>query len=195
MPIVVNKEEKVLMICQKAYEEFVNNGIDNISLNQLISNIGISKGQFYHYFKTKEDLIFEVMSHKTIEGFEFCDNTLKQSKSLEESLLILFSFYISEEKYFSDLRKVLFDCLHIFTHTSKDEIKNYNTEYYRWIDNKLIEVFQFHNIENVSETIIKSLSSTADGMYLRSLADNSFSLQSKLEIFLIDIAKRVEKGK
>lgn len=195
MPIVVNKEEKVLMICQKAYEEFVNNGIDNISLNQLISNIGISKGQFYHYFKTKEDLIFEVMSHKTIEEFEFCDNTLKQSKSLEESLLILFSFYISEEKYFSDLRKVLFDCLHIFTHTSKDEIKNYNTEYYRWIDNKLIEVFQFHNIENVSETIIKSLSSTADGMYLRSLADNSFSLQSKLEIFLIDIAKRVEKGK
>ena len=194
MPIVVNKEEKVLKICEKAYVEFVNNGIDDISLNQLISNIGISKGQFYHYFKTKEDLIFEVISHKTIEEFEFCDKTLKQSKSLKESLLILFSFYISEEKYFSDLRKVLFDCLHIFTHTSKDEIKNYNTEYYRWIDNKLIDIFQLHNIENVSETIIKSLSSTADGMYLRSLADGSFNLQSELKNFLIDITLNVEKG-
>jgi AcrR family transcriptional regulator len=194
MPIIVNKEEKVLMICEKAYEEFVNNGIDNISLNQLISNIGISKGQFYHYFKTKEDLIFEVMSHKTIEGFEFCDKALKQSKSLKESLLILFSFYINEEKYFTDLRKVLFDCLHIFTHTSKDEIKNYNTEYYRWIDNKLIEIFQFHNIDNVSVTIIKSLSATADGMYLRSLADANFNLQSELKNFLIEIALNVEKG-
>lgn len=59
MPIVVNKEEKVLMICQKSYNEFVKNGIENISLNQIISKIGISKCQFYHYFKTKEDLIFE----------------------------------------------------------------------------------------------------------------------------------------
>lgn len=194
MPIVVNKEEKVLMICEKAYDEFVENGIEKISLNQLISNIGISKGQFYHYFKTKEDLIFEVMSHKTIEGFEFCDNMLKKSKSLEESLLTLFSFYISEEKYFSDLRKLLFDCLHIYTHSSKDEIKNYNTEYYKWIDKKLIEIFQFHNVENVSEVMVKSLSATAYGMYLRSLADNSFYLQLELKKFLINFSIDMGKG-
>jgi AcrR family transcriptional regulator len=194
MPIVINKEEKVLMICEKAYEEFVNNGIENISLNQLISNIGISKGQFYHYFKTKEDLIFEIMSHKTIEGFEFCDNILKQSKSLEESLMILFSFYISEEKYFTDLRKLLFDCLYIYTHSNEEKIKKYNSEYYQWIDKKLIEIFIFHKIDNMSEVIIKSLSATADGMYLRSLADNNFNLQLELEGFLKDISKSIEKG-
>lgn len=134
------------------------------------------------------------MSHKTIEGFELCNSMLKQSKSLEESLLILFSFYISEEKYFSDLRKLLFDCLYIYTHSSKKEIKNYNTEYYRWIDNKLIEIFEYHNINKISEIFIKSLSATADGMYLRSLADNSFNLQLELKKYLIEISKLYIKG-
>jgi hypothetical protein len=43
-------------------------------------------------------------------------------------------------------------------------------------------------------TIIKSLSATADGMYLRSLADANFNLQSELKNFLIEIALNVEKG-
>lgn len=64
MPIVVNQEEKIDLICQKAYDEFIQNGIESISLNQLITNIGISKRQFYHYFKTKEELIFQVVSKK-----------------------------------------------------------------------------------------------------------------------------------
>lgn len=194
MPIVVNKEEKVLMICEKAYDEFLENGIENISLNQLVSNIGISKGQFYHYFKTKEDLIFEVMSHKTIEGFELCDNILKNSKSLEESLLILFSFYIGEEKYFSNIRKILFECLYLYTHSKKENIRTYNTEYYKWIEKRLIEIFNKHNIKNVSDVIIKSISATSDGMYLRSLADDSFNLQIELRKFLIEISRSIEKG-
>ena len=60
MPIVVNQEEKIELICQKAYDEFIQNGIENISLNQLITNIGISKGQFYHYFKTLRNLKIKV---------------------------------------------------------------------------------------------------------------------------------------
>ncbi|RXK01229.1 hypothetical protein CRU98_01915 [Arcobacter sp. CECT 8986] len=76
MPIIINKEEKVKLICKKAFDEFSKFGIKNILLNQMILNIGISKGQFYHYFKTKEDLIFEVMSHKTLEMFNQCEENL-----------------------------------------------------------------------------------------------------------------------
>lgn len=67
MPIVINREEKVKEICEKAFIEFTEHGIDNFSLNQFITNNQISKGQFYHYFKTKNDLIFEVMSQKPLK--------------------------------------------------------------------------------------------------------------------------------
>ncbi len=46
MPIIVNKEEKVKEICNKAFDEFTENGIESFSLNQFINNNQISKGQF-----------------------------------------------------------------------------------------------------------------------------------------------------
>ena len=100
MPIVVNQEEKIELICQKAYDEFIQNGIENISLNQLITNIGISKGQFYHYFKTKEELIFQVVSKKTLEFVTKLEDELQKSNSLLGDLQILFKFYICDDKLY-----------------------------------------------------------------------------------------------
>ncbi len=134
-------------------------------------------------------LIFEVISHKTNELFKECKNDLKKSKSLEESLFILFKVYVSDEQKYNDIRKLLFDSLYIYTHSKKEKVKIFNTEYYNWIENRLIEIFQYFSIDNVSITYIKSISSTADGMYLRSLADNSFSLQLELKKFITDISK------
>ena len=191
MPIIVDKEEKVKLICESAFQEFIKYGIENISLNQIITNIGISKGQFYHYFKTKEDLIFEVMSQKTIQIFQECEIKLKKSDSLKESLFILFEIYINNDKNALDIRKILFDSLYIYTHSTKEEVKTFNTEYYEWIENKLIEIFEFHNHKSKSINFIKSISSTADGMYIRSLADRSFNLQNQLKSYLIDISENI----
>ena len=81
MPIIIDQEEKVKEICQKSYEEFIKYGIQNISLNQIITNIGISKGQFYHYFKTKEELIFQVISQKTFELSKLSEDEIKKAES------------------------------------------------------------------------------------------------------------------
>lgn len=64
MPKIVNFDEKVDFICEKAYEEFIKNGVNNFSLNKFIESLNMSKGQFYYYFKTKEELIFEVIDKK-----------------------------------------------------------------------------------------------------------------------------------
>lgn len=194
MPIVVNSEEKIEQICQKAYDEFIQNGIDSISLNQLIANIGISKGQFYHYFKTKEELIFQVVSKKTLEFVIKLEDELQKSNSLSQDLQILFKFYICEEKYFKDLRKLMFDTLYIYINSNDEKIKQFNQEMYQWLDNKLLEIFKKYGGNLVSTDIIKSISATADGMYFRSLADSDFNLQLHLSKYLEEIAKFLQKG-
>lgn len=183
MPIIVDREEKTAYICQKAYEEFVKNGIENISLNQIIFNMGISKGQFYHYFKTKEELIFAVISHKTQEAFIEYGALLESLNTLEENLFTLYALYLSNEQFAKDYRRLLFDTFHLFTHSQDTKIKEYNTEYYQWIENKLLEIFNKCDIKE-ENSFIKSINATADGMYLRSLADNSFDLQSNLHEYL-----------
>jgi AcrR family transcriptional regulator len=36
---------------------FASQGYDGTSVNQIIAELGVSKGAFYHYFKSKEDLV------------------------------------------------------------------------------------------------------------------------------------------
>lgn len=107
MPIIVNKEEKVKEICNKAFDEFTENGIESFSLNQFINNNQISKGQFYHYFKTKDDLIFEVMPQKTLEMMDSLDEFLDSANSLMEKLYLFFSVYIDDSEETLRYRKLI----------------------------------------------------------------------------------------
>ena len=55
--IVKKAEERRSEILQKAQELFYINGYTKTSVNMVIEALGISKGAFYHYFKSKEELL------------------------------------------------------------------------------------------------------------------------------------------
>lgn len=122
------------------------------------------------------------------------EDELQKSNSLLGDLQILFKFYICDDKYFKDLRKLMFDTLHIYINSNDERIKEFNQEMYQWLDEKLMEIFKKYDVNLVSTDIIKSISATADGMYFRSLADSNFNLQHHLSKYLHDIANFVQKG-
>ena len=89
MPKIIDKEDKIKFICDEAYKIFVKYGIEKFSLNKFIININMSKGQFYHYFSTKEQLVYQVMSKKT---YELINYTLEEYNHQKEyNLLYLIS--------------------------------------------------------------------------------------------------------
>ena len=49
------------IILQKSIELFRNEGFDNVSVERICSECGVSKGAFYHHFKAKNDLIAEYL--------------------------------------------------------------------------------------------------------------------------------------
>ena len=193
MPIVVNKEEKIKQLCEQAYTELIHKGVDNFSLNRFVSAIDISKGQFYHYFSTKEELIFEVMSQKSLEIIEMADMYIDQAESLQDKLTILFSIYISDDEESENFRKLMLDMFHIYMHSNDPRVKQYNRELYEWTDQKLKEIFDAiakkENIDIQTPILVKSISATADGMYLRSLMVESYDLKNELTQYLIEIEK------
>lgn len=197
MPIIVNKEEKVKEICNKAFDEFTEHGIENFSLNQFIHNNQISKGQFYHYFKTKDDLIFEVMSQKTLEMMESLDEFLDSANSLTEKLHLFFSVYIDDSEETLRYRRLMFDTFHLYTHSNNPKVKEFNKVVYEWADAKLIELFVKESkhgfIPDALLQIVKSISVTADGMYLRSLFVTDYDLKHELTHYLESLEKTLLK--
>lgn len=47
-------------IIKKAFELFMERGFENVSVNDIVEALGISKGGFYHHFKSKDELLEEI---------------------------------------------------------------------------------------------------------------------------------------
>lgn len=55
------KSNKKTMILEKAFELFRKNGYTDTKVEDITKKLGISKGSFYTYFKTKEELLCELL--------------------------------------------------------------------------------------------------------------------------------------
>ena len=191
MPKIVNSDEKINFICEKAYEEFIRNGVNNFSLNKFIEAINMSKGQFYYYFKTKEELIFEVIDKKAQKFFDDTVENVAKEKTFCNKLLSLFSFYLGncsqEDKQFDKLIK---DTFYLYLNIENKYIKQKNEEYYDFIHKIVDEIFtemiEIDYIKNDSKKFIPSLIATADGMYLQSMTLENYDIKKNL-IDYIDI--------
>ena len=193
MPKIINKEEKIDYICNEAYKVFVEIGIDDFSLNKFIVDINMSKGQFYHYFSTKEQLIYQVMSKKT---FELINNTIEKYKFEEDyidKLNLIFEIYLNEEQSYKDLRKLYINTLHMYITSNDDEIKKFNNNLYKSIFKSLEQLFddeiQKGNFHADSKNLAKSLCATADGMFLLSVIIENYDLKTELINYFLEIEK------
>lgn len=193
MPKIVNSNKKIDFICEKAYEEFINNGINNFSLNKFIESLNMSKGQFYHYFKTKEELIFEVIYKKSEKFFVDTEKQIAEAQTFYEKLLALFSFYLvlsdPENKSFDKLMK---DTFYMYLNIENEFIKQKNAEFYDYLFNATNEIFDEmitkEFLKENARKFIPSLIATTDGMYLQSMILENYDLKKNL----IDYIKMLE---
>jgi AcrR family transcriptional regulator len=65
-------------LLDRASALFVQHGYDNVSLNDLIADAGVSKGAFYHWFPSKDALISALAEHSAREGLAVIEEALAQ---------------------------------------------------------------------------------------------------------------------
>ena len=61
-------------ILETAFQLFLKNGFAGVSTNEIIREANVTKGCFYHYFKSKEDLIYNVI---VIYLYPYLESTIK----------------------------------------------------------------------------------------------------------------------
>ncbi len=71
----LKKREALLDI---ALASFIQNGLQQTSVNDIIQNAGIAKGTFYHYFPSKEALILELRSAYIESFFQMIETEMAQ---------------------------------------------------------------------------------------------------------------------
>jgi TetR/AcrR family transcriptional regulator, cholesterol catabolism regulator len=77
MPRVVKHPDiRRAELLDRAVGLFVRDGYDNVSLNDLIADAGVSKGAFYHWFPSKDALITALAERSAAETFAVVQDAL-----------------------------------------------------------------------------------------------------------------------
>lgn len=83
--IAKDHEEKRLAILATAAEFFAQNGYDRSSMNQLAEACGVSKALIYHYYNSKEALLFDIVNAH-LGNLLDCMQSVPQGQSPEDHL-------------------------------------------------------------------------------------------------------------
>ena len=81
------RSQKRKKIIDKAWELFAKNGYEETKVEDITKDLGISKGSFYTYFATKEELLYEVLEKikkEIIENLENINVNQTPEKVLED---------------------------------------------------------------------------------------------------------------
>ncbi|MEA3319891.1 MAG: TetR/AcrR family transcriptional regulator [Bacillota bacterium] len=98
---------KKQLIMEKATELFAKQGFEATSIQQITEQCGISKGSFYLSFKSKDELLTEMLDHFFMEITTETDQLVNSSKNDAQ---LLFKFYQLMFHFFAkhaDFAKVL----------------------------------------------------------------------------------------
>jgi AcrR family transcriptional regulator len=66
-------------LVEAAWELFAHQGYDKTTVNAIIEKVGVSKGAFYHYFESKEDVLDAVVEHLTEHVLEDLEPVLNDA--------------------------------------------------------------------------------------------------------------------
>ncbi len=67
------REEKKALIMNTVLQHFANHGFHATTINHIAKHAGISKGLMYNYFKSKEDLLSEIIKKSVSEVYNYLD--------------------------------------------------------------------------------------------------------------------------
>lgn len=84
--IVKEYEERRLELLDTAQALFFAKGYEQTSVNDIITAVGIAKGTFYHYFKSKEELLNELIDRIAEHLYSELEKTLEIECSAIEKL-------------------------------------------------------------------------------------------------------------
>ena len=75
-------------IIEIARQKFVAKGFYNTSLQEIVEEIGLTRGAFYHHFKNKEEILYDLVNIIQSELADYVEKKAMKSKDPWEQLII-----------------------------------------------------------------------------------------------------------
>lgn len=109
MPETVRSENRKQEFLQTALELFYEKGYEHTTIQDIIDHLSVSKGAFYHYFKSKEDVIVAIARGYTDRAVNIMETIISRTDlsavdKLNEILRSVNEFKFREREWRSKFR-------------------------------------------------------------------------------------------
>ncbi len=113
MYVVKDYDERKTEFLDTAMQLFMTNGYEQTSVNSIIDAVGVSKGAFYHYFNTKEELLDELAVRASAQSEAVVDEVIaREGLNAVEKLNAVFgatnAFKAQNRELFTALAEVFY---------------------------------------------------------------------------------------
>ncbi len=113
------RKDEILDAC---YEEFALNSYSTASLSSIIRKLGLAKGSFYRYFRSKKELYLYLLQHSTAKRLDNAREMLEsEDKSLYEKLVENFAMKIKFDLQYPVISGFLYN---VMLERNNEEIGN-----------------------------------------------------------------------
>jgi AcrR family transcriptional regulator len=195
MAIIVDKEKKRKDIALACKEIIIEKGIHDLTISKIAQTAGIGKGTFYEYFKSKEELLFELVNLLMSEYNIKKEIRLAEAKSTKNKIKIFADFFYEEES--KELRVLYKMFIGISLLSPEKEMVDFQTEcfnyYYQWFERLIQEGIDKKEIPPGTIVMAKGLFSMAKGLFIASETTHSVQdVKTELDLFIDTLFKIIE---
>lgn len=188
------KEKKRERILKKSWELFKKNGYEEIKIERITKEVGISKGSFYTYFKIKEDVLFSILEKIEIE----IENSINDIDTSEEPSKILYNLLEKRvELFLGYVQNMKLGNLYIMKSGQIDEFKNKITVFYTtFIKENIIKKYENKKIWDL-EIISKYINSSIEGYFFEEIFENKGidkDFEDRAKIAIKEIARFIDSA-
>lgn len=144
--------ERKGFLAETAEKVFAEKGFKTTSLQNIGDEAGISKAGIYHYFKTKEDLLFYLIKVKNEKFVTVlrksageCKKRALNPEGTFKKLMYTYATYINDEK---KLRLIVLRDRHQLSGENRKELYKMEQEIFRTVKNELEKIPNINNAYN-----------------------------------------------
>ena len=91
-------------ILETATRLFAEKGLENVNVEDVVKELGVTRGAFYHYFKSREELISGVMYKSFNDNNPFVLANRQKELNALEKLRFVFKLDLTPRLDMSDIR-------------------------------------------------------------------------------------------
>lgn len=159
-------------IVSAALKLYAKSGVMDISVNELCRENNISKGKFYHYFQSKEEL-FEVTAGYVVDDMcrDIAGFNVSPELSLSDNLIAYYSARINYWLCHTDYFMIAYMLLSSHDYEIRNKFRPLKDKFDRALNNKTLEIIHIAKCErNIPDSeLLEVMKVVYDNMFLNDM--------------------------